>query len=717
MIMLPKKLWRQQHERTQKLGPPKYISQDNDVPEEAFETAARTNKVPAVHSQILGTVSDEFSDTAPKPNAVVVNPSANTQQRKPPPIYPRTISSLSEEDLNYRKHWRSVEKNFGLALNGQTYANTEFAKALSWDVSTSFTQLMTKVYIVSKIIQSELMTNFRKKSSTPSLTKKKGKKRRRKKRKWDNFQSLLWHVRGEREVGDTKPPFYGPNVFHCVPIKKYMIVYWEILDSWLYTKSDNGSSHNSQDYIAIMKELLDDLIAKSELQFAPQKEFKDYVYNKLMNSTKPRTAFCQALHFLWYREKDKAPPHDGDLDNNGDNKSNQSQDKKGNNGDDGNVTDGSLDNDGDKKPRNDGDNESGQSQDKGNNGDGGNVTDGLLDNNSDEKPAAKNPNESGNTAKTVGASHQWSKILNWLPKIGGTNWKKVFIGHGFALHVIKVMLKDPDPEILYPIYQIGKLLGDEYSISSLDSTGTSDNNERGSEYDPDNDGNSEGEEGSEISVQEGNFDAGVSFSPHRVHKTDERAPTQRLKQQTTPVFYHFETGFDAAQNGHLVLTLLEGCKQINDDDFMKMKLLKIWEETLKYASYKLFLDYEEGNTDNIDHVWAMGIILLYLLCDYPALKGTEDIKCYNNENIYCYDTIGIEPKADSKQQSKMEMDGNSLPTKEWCQVTQPKKEEEDGNKRTIQHWLHLYHRRWNSLGDLKEYDNFPVPCGARGCMK
>eukprot|EP00536_Pseudo-nitzschia_multiseries_P007657 jgi/Psemu1/18428/gm1.18428_g len=128
-------------------GAPKYISQDDDVPEEASETAARKNKVPAVPIQVLGTVPDEFSDTAPTPNAEVGNPKANNKQRKPPPTYPKVTPSLSEEDLDSQNHQRSMENNLGLALNGQTYANMEFVKALSLNVSVSFTQLMTKVYI------------------------------------------------------------------------------------------------------------------------------------------------------------------------------------------------------------------------------------------------------------------------------------------------------------------------------------------------------------------------------------------------------------------------------------------------------------------------------------------------------------------------------------------------------------------------------------------
>eukprot|EP00536_Pseudo-nitzschia_multiseries_P005549 jgi/Psemu1/12816/gm1.12816_g len=174
-------------------GAPKCITQEDDVPEEPLETASRTNIVPPVLTQV-GTVSDEFSDTGTTTNtkvgvqavppvvtAMVVStakPKASTKQRGPPPTYTKAVASLSEEDLDYQKHQRSLEKNLGLALNGQAHANTEFVKALSLDVSTSFTQWKTKVYIISKNIQSDPMPNFRKKFSTESLTKKKKEKKK-----------------------------------------------------------------------------------------------------------------------------------------------------------------------------------------------------------------------------------------------------------------------------------------------------------------------------------------------------------------------------------------------------------------------------------------------------------------------------------------------------------------------------------------------------------
>eukprot|EP00536_Pseudo-nitzschia_multiseries_P007662 jgi/Psemu1/18437/gm1.18437_g len=251
-------------------------------------------------------------------------------------------------------------------------------------------------------------------------------------------------------------------------------------------------------------------------------------------------------HLKLYRAKDMVhPPHedggykvqdnvnksdegnnkDGNLDNGGGNVSDPRQDK-GNKSDQGNDKGGNLDHNSD--------NVSDPRQKKGNKSDEGNNKDGTSENNV------------GNTAKTVGAKSSVVKHLELDLK----DWS-------FASHDIKVMFKDPDPEILYPISQIGQkvvyvgdinciglvdgcvserykdydahpgyklffqrddgrvqcysekhgrksgkrnkegnLLGDEDSNSSSDSNNLSDN-DKGSEYDLVIDGNSESKEDDE----------------------------------------------------------------------------------------------------------------------------------------------------------------------------------------------------------------------------
>eukprot|EP00536_Pseudo-nitzschia_multiseries_P010374 jgi/Psemu1/25723/gm1.25723_g len=256
--------------------------------------------------------------------------------------------------------------------------------------------------------------------------------------------------------------------------------------------------------------------------------------------------------------------------------------------------------------------------------------------------------------------------------------------------------------------------------------------------------------------------------------------------ERNPFLYHFETGFDAlcAKNGNLVLTILNGCNKIDGvrdrlnspkGHFDEEEALEIWEQCLKYVTEDIFPFYEEGNTDAVDHVWALGIIMAHILCGYPALKGTEDIQCYNN--------VGIGRPVQSGEQERLELNGHTFPQKKWCNLTpearkhikqcihfhpgnrpclttiwfnewrtmteeaiiekqlefiheqseksslrgkkrklkqfanKEKREEEDRKERSIVHWLQLYEKRWNSPEDLEEYNNYPVPCGAWGRVK
>eukprot|EP00536_Pseudo-nitzschia_multiseries_P011341 jgi/Psemu1/28608/gm1.28608_g len=80
----------------------------------------------------------------------------------------------------------------------------------------------------------------------------------------------------------------------------------------------------------------------------------------------------------------------------------------------------------------------------------------------------------------------------------------------------------------------------------------------------------------------------------------------------------------------------------------KEEALSIWEEAVKYVSEEVFLDHEEHGSVAIDHMWAMGIILSYLLCAYPALKDIEGINCYNNP---C-----IGPEVELREQKRLEWD-------------------------------------------------------------
>eukprot|EP00536_Pseudo-nitzschia_multiseries_P002089 jgi/Psemu1/4889/gm1.4889_g len=239
-----------------------------------------------------------------------------------------------------------------------------------------------------------------------------------------------------------------------------------------------------------------DLQKFKEAQTSQTTLYETYLAGWVMFTCKPREFLYRGFIPLWlirYRVKDKSPPRDGNSGDDGDNISNQSQDK-GNNGDDRNVTNGSLDNNGGLKPAasnlnesgNSGDNASDPRQDKkGNQSDVGNgnkcdeeyITDGSLDNDGNKKPTTKNWNESGNTAKTkLWVQNRWNKSeesvqsLNYSLDVTVSKFP-LKVGCDFALHDIKVVLKDPDPEILYPIYQISQkviYVGDLNQIRLVD---------------------------------------------------------------------------------------------------------------------------------------------------------------------------------------------------------------------------------------------------------
>eukprot|EP00536_Pseudo-nitzschia_multiseries_P009407 jgi/Psemu1/23105/gm1.23105_g len=215
-----------------------------------------------------------------------------------------------------------------------------------------------------------------------------------------------------------------------------------------------------------------------------------------------------------------------------------------------------------------------------------------------------------------------------------------------------------------------------------------------------------------------------------------------------PFLYYFETGFDAlcAQNGHLVLTILNGCNKI-DDVRARLNSQKGHFNEEKYVMEVVFPFSEEGNTDGIDHMWAMGIIMAYLLCGYPALKGTEDKQCYNKVDGYTFPPkqwCNLMPEARKHIKECIHFNlGNhpcltSLWFNEWRTTTEEaitekyhrryieeaeeskrkksklkqlankeKREKEDRNKRNIVHWLHLYEKRWKLPEDLEEYNNYP----------
>eukprot|EP00536_Pseudo-nitzschia_multiseries_P006498 jgi/Psemu1/15460/gm1.15460_g len=89
-------------------------------------------------------------------------------------------NTTAKHDDDQWKHRMSVENNLKAALRNESYATDEFLRNLSLEVTTCFTALMTKVYLVSSIIESEPRPDFRKTTSTTSRSDKKGKGKKKK---------------------------------------------------------------------------------------------------------------------------------------------------------------------------------------------------------------------------------------------------------------------------------------------------------------------------------------------------------------------------------------------------------------------------------------------------------------------------------------------------------------------------------------------------------
>eukprot|EP00536_Pseudo-nitzschia_multiseries_P007295 jgi/Psemu1/17529/gm1.17529_g len=240
-------------------------------------------------------------------------------------------NTTAKHDDNQRKHRMSVENNLKAALRNESYATDEFLRNLSLEVTTCFTALTAKVYLVSSIIESEPRPDFRKTTSTTSRSDKKGRGKKKKSdtalsdlgpiprqidvmvnlflsevdngvtgvlelmtrkkisdqfkdydlnNKWLNFESLLGNV--EDEIGEAS--LYWRNVVNYAMIKKYMLFYREILVWYMnnvqyppgpdntpdglffHTKFQNGSPHDSKQYVNAMKNFLDCLMANSSLR-------------------------------------------------------------------------------------------------------------------------------------------------------------------------------------------------------------------------------------------------------------------------------------------------------------------------------------------------------------------------------------------------------------------------------------------------------------------
>eukprot|EP00536_Pseudo-nitzschia_multiseries_P001202 jgi/Psemu1/2750/gm1.2750_g len=271
------------------------------------------------------------TNSAQKRGANPHSTNARTKEKKGRLKYPPP-NSLDKHDDHQNKHQFAVYRNLKAALKNESYGTDEFVKNLSLEVTTCFTALTTKVYLVSKIIESEPRPDFRKSmSTTTSQAKKKGRATKKKsdttfsdlgpiphqidvmvdlflykldngvtgvlgllsrkqiserlkdydmRNKWYNFESLLHNVNDKSGVDSL----YGRNVVNYDTIKKYMIMYREILVWYMknvqyppgadcksealcsHTKGRNCFPCASKQYVRSMKNFLDCLMAQSSLR-------------------------------------------------------------------------------------------------------------------------------------------------------------------------------------------------------------------------------------------------------------------------------------------------------------------------------------------------------------------------------------------------------------------------------------------------------------------
>eukprot|EP00536_Pseudo-nitzschia_multiseries_P002874 jgi/Psemu1/6566/gm1.6566_g len=142
--------------------------------------------------------------------------------------------------------------------------------------------------------------------------------------KWVKFESLLRNVHDKKGRADTTSSLSGRNVVNYVTIKKYMIMYREILVWYMenvqyppgpentskglgfHTKCQNGSPHDSKHYVTAMKNVLDCLMAKSSLPVSLSHSYNQVDLDKHFKlqhieclKSLPTHRLQLALCFLW----------------------------------------------------------------------------------------------------------------------------------------------------------------------------------------------------------------------------------------------------------------------------------------------------------------------------------------------------------------------------------------------------------------------------------
>eukprot|EP00536_Pseudo-nitzschia_multiseries_P013797 jgi/Psemu1/36454/gm1.36454_g len=235
--------------------------------------------------------------------------------KDPPP------NTLEKHDDDQNKHPFAVLRNLKAALKNESYGTDEFVRNLSVEITTCFTALTTKVYLVSKIIESKPRPDFRKSTSTTSPAKKKGRATKKKSDttfsdlgpiphqidvmvdfllyKLDNRVTGVMGLLSRKQISERFKDYNMRNKWYNFDtIKKYMIMYREILVWYMknvqyppgadytpealcfHTKGQNCSPRASKQYVKSMKNFLDCLMAKSSLRVSTSHSYNQVDLDK-----------------------------------------------------------------------------------------------------------------------------------------------------------------------------------------------------------------------------------------------------------------------------------------------------------------------------------------------------------------------------------------------------------------------------------------------------
>eukprot|EP00536_Pseudo-nitzschia_multiseries_P013247 jgi/Psemu1/34533/gm1.34533_g len=310
------------------------------------------------------------------------------------------------------------------------------------------------------------------------------------------------------------------------------------------------------------------------------------------------------------------------------------------------------------------------------------------------------------------------------------------VGQGYATRNIKVMLKDPDLEIIYPTYQIGdpvyaviRLMADWSMFSMFPNNTKVMRHTLVTIFLPGDDGNA-------VIQDYADGNTNTSTLPPKV-----RRRTRQYKKHVHLPKYSGEpvptkTATDPGKDNWIRLS---ACVEPNVAAQQPLVERKFWRNQLQgwcleSSNYNINT-LTTKLTTNLQGQKLMSVDTFFRLNSRKGrfeeeeasststvmtpLASDEQKRTCNNEgnwnrmDMYSLQWNGVECFHETIEETVKEED-----TKLKQLKNKEKNEEEDGNKGNIQHWLlHLYQKCWNSPEDFEEYNKIPVPRGSWGRVK